>query len=258
MRRIHQKIDLLAANFVIVLHAAVGSNEQPAHFAQVRRRAAAAKIRATRAFSVMTCRARLRGVRRNAVLDLVELCERDIAQALSRRFDLADCRHRFLAFRDSLAVGRCSQLVLHQRIHHDDADIARQLHCFALETAAIDLNRRSPSCPNTEAYWSMMPHGMPTNCDSARWHSFAISSFSMARATQAAPPPSPTSSAAEELRPAPPALRSRDKDRRRNLVNLRAPVRRPRPARNRPSRAPVEPRQFLLTGHSRSASRLRE
>jgi len=63
----------------------------------------------------------------------------------------------------------------------------------------------APECPNTAAYWSMIPHGMPTNCDSARCPSRAISTRSMRRVPSKATAVE-ISNAAEELKPEPPAL----------------------------------------------------
>ena len=51
-------------------------------------------------------------------------------------------------------------------------------------------------------YWSMMPHGMPTNSRSAVWHSIASFRGSSARPLRNASAEE-TSSAAEELRPEP-------------------------------------------------------
>ena len=48
----------------------------------------------------------------------------------------------------------------------------------------------------------MMPHGMPTNCTSARWHNFASSSGCNSRPFKNASAEE-TSSAADELSPAP-------------------------------------------------------
>ena len=67
-----------------------------------------------------------------------------------------------LAFRYALAVRRCSQFMFHQRIHGQDTHLSRKLDILVLKTAAVELSA-APEWPKTAAYWSMMPHGMPTN-----------------------------------------------------------------------------------------------